>query len=169
MKELKFLLIGDTSLNTSNLLDTYLWQLHFGYAYHDHIVQHRRYRITLYEISSIEEFQQILPVDNSEVICICLLCFNIMQRRTFESIKYKWLRPVLDSSAKVFLVALQNNLKARLLTKLTPNNGNIKSIEILNLCRNYDGRVGYLKCLNFDKKNVGKLFDKAIKKVLYSN
>lgn len=170
MKEIKFLLIGDQNVDFATLMDTYLWKVNFGYAYHDHLIKHIRYQITLQKISTCAQLQKMLPLDDSEIIYICLICFSTNPSEIFYT---DWLYEIMDIISdvcnQIFLVALNRNLGSCFLSKLFLLN-TVERKDILNVCHlHFKGKFKYLECSNFEVNSVRKLFDTAVYEVLYNN
>ncbi|XP_023297495.2 cell division control protein 42 homolog [Lucilia cuprina] len=161
MKTIKFLLMGNKNVGKSTLLDTYLWKLKYGMAYHDHISEEIRYIIDVIEIETVEELRSHLT-EHIEMKNIYFVCFNVNDRKTLHTARNEWILQLLQHNPKtrIFLVGLQCDLRDQILTKLKQDC--VSHSDGVTISRYYEN-VQYLECSSNRLDSVENLFDKAIK------
>ncbi|XP_013111173.2 rho-related protein racF1-like [Stomoxys calcitrans] len=167
MRVIKFFVVGESGIGKSLLVDTYLWKLHFGYAYHDHQIHGRRYHIQLKEISQIDDLDEaIISSRAGAEVRIYFNCFNVSIYQTFQMACDKWLKNILDKDpgCNIYLLGLLPDLKSR---KLFNWRKNVNRNDCLNLCSNYD-KLHYMKCSCLRVQSVREVFDFALRSVLYN-
>lgn len=166
MKVIKFFVIGEQGIGKSTLIDTYLWKSNFGYAYHDHLMDIRRYHIQLVEISQFAELENTLNQGHFD-IPIFLLCFKVTERKTLRVARDIWLPKIrrTHENANVFLMALQCDLRHSFRQKIMQKY--IRQSEGLRMCRYYPN-LHYLECSSLCVKSVKDAVDKALEIVLYN-
>lgn len=165
MKTAKFLLMGNQNVGKSTLLDTYLWKLKYGCAYHDHTEEQVRYLIDVVDINTIEELREHLRL-NVVPRNIFFVCFNVTDRTTLTHARQIWIYELLKlrPNSKIFLVGLQCDLREQFVKKIT--NDCVRYSDGINISRYYES-VHYMECSSNKVDSVRDLFDTALKMVLY--
>lgn len=165
MKTIKFLLMGNEKVGKSTLLDTYLWKLKYGCAYHDHTVEAVRYLIDVIEIETVEDLRDHLQ-ENCFVRTIYFVCFNVNDRKSLQPARKIWILELLkyNPKAKIFLIGLQCDLRQQIFKKLTHHC--VSYNDGVSISRYYEN-VHYMECSSNNLQSVKDLFEKAIEMVLY--
>lgn len=165
MKTVKFLLMGNKNVGKSTLLDTYLWKLKYGCAYHDHTEEQVRYLIDIIDFNTVEQLREHLALDlvSRNIFCVC---FNVADKNTLKQAREVWIYELLKlkPSSRIFLIGLQCDLREQFVMKL--KNDCVYYSDGVSISRYYEN-VHYMECSKDDLDSICDIFDTALKMVLY--
>ncbi|XP_013111172.2 uncharacterized protein LOC106089747 [Stomoxys calcitrans] len=160
--------MGDEGVGKSTLLHLYTQKIHFDLPYHDHRIDHQRYQIEVVEVLTFDQLHQHKMYENQLDIIIHVLCFDVTNRRSLDTLKRIWIPEIMgiSSSRKIFLMGLKCDLREQFLAKLTQKCFNYE--DGLQMCRYYEN-LHYVECSNLKLPSVNQAFDTILEIGLYED